>query len=101
MPFSGVNSFLYLLFFCRQFLDDPGLKNDIRNKPVQLPLAHSGWLFKEEDQEEVKLLHPSPKEEEEMDVDVSSVKGRCISEGGIRPDTCGSSKLKNLAPCSS
>ncbi|KGL85961.1 DNA-directed RNA polymerase III subunit RPC4, partial [Charadrius vociferus] len=30
------------------FLDDPGLKNDIRNKPVQLPLAHSGWLFKEE-----------------------------------------------------
>ncbi|XP_057240565.1 DNA-directed RNA polymerase III subunit RPC4 [Malurus melanocephalus] len=30
------------------FLDDPGLKNDIRNKPVQLPLAHSGWLFKDE-----------------------------------------------------
>uniref|UniRef100_A0A8C0EAN8 RNA polymerase III subunit D n=1 Tax=Bubo bubo TaxID=30461 RepID=A0A8C0EAN8_BUBBB len=32
------------------FLDDPGLKNDIRNKPVQLPLAHSGWLFKEEEE---------------------------------------------------
>ncbi|NXF65749.1 RPC4 polymerase, partial [Ciccaba nigrolineata] len=37
------------------FLDDPGLKNDIRNKPVQLPLAHSGWLFKEEaTEQEVK-----------------------------------------------
>ncbi|KAH0623126.1 hypothetical protein JD844_031110 [Phrynosoma platyrhinos] len=55
------------------FLDDPGLKNDIRNKPVQLPLAHSGWLFKEDDQEDVKPLRSSPKEEE-MEVDVSSVK---------------------------
>ncbi|XP_044293628.1 DNA-directed RNA polymerase III subunit RPC4 [Varanus komodoensis] len=57
------------------FLDDPGLKNDIRNKPVQLPLAHSGWLFKEEgdEQEDVKPLSSSPKEEE-MEVDVSSVK---------------------------
>ncbi|XP_062995529.1 DNA-directed RNA polymerase III subunit RPC4 [Elgaria multicarinata webbii] len=59
------------------FLDDPGLKNDIRNKPVQLPLAHSGWLFKEEgdDQEDAKPLTSSPtEEEEEMEVDVSSVK---------------------------
>ncbi|MDG2675913.1 hypothetical protein P7M07_23195, partial [Vibrio parahaemolyticus] len=24
------------------FIDDPGLKNDTRNMPVQLPLAHSG-----------------------------------------------------------
>ncbi|XP_042332334.1 DNA-directed RNA polymerase III subunit RPC4 [Sceloporus undulatus] len=55
------------------FIDDPGLKNDIRNKPVQLPLAHSGWLFKEDDQEDVKPLHSSPKEEE-MEVDLSSVK---------------------------
>ncbi|XP_063167580.1 DNA-directed RNA polymerase III subunit RPC4 [Candoia aspera] len=57
------------------FLDDPGLKNDIRNKPVQLPLAHSGWLFKEEgdDQEDVKLLNSSHKEEE-MEIGVSSVK---------------------------
>ncbi|XP_061448969.1 DNA-directed RNA polymerase III subunit RPC4 isoform X2 [Rhineura floridana] len=57
------------------FLDDPGLKNDIRNKPVQLPLTHSGWLFKEEgdDQEDVKPLSSST-EEEEMEVDVSSVK---------------------------
>ncbi|XP_062817114.1 DNA-directed RNA polymerase III subunit RPC4 isoform X2 [Anolis carolinensis] len=55
------------------FLDDPGLKNDIRNKPVQLPLAHSGWLFKDDDQEDIKSLRSSPKEEE-MEVDVSSVR---------------------------
>ncbi|XP_053125954.1 DNA-directed RNA polymerase III subunit RPC4 isoform X2 [Hemicordylus capensis] len=57
------------------FLDDPGLKNDIRNKPVQLPLAHSGWLFKEDgdEQEDTKPLSSSTKEEE-MEVDVSSVK---------------------------
>ncbi|XP_034995333.1 DNA-directed RNA polymerase III subunit RPC4 [Zootoca vivipara] len=55
------------------FLDDPGLKNDIRNKPVQLPLAHSGWLFKEEDQEDVKPLSSSAREED-MEVDTSSVK---------------------------
>ncbi|KAL7981373.1 hypothetical protein Chor_002269 [Crotalus horridus] len=58
------------------FLDDPGLKNDIRNKPVQLPLAHSGWLFKEEgdDQEDSKLLNAGHKEEEELETDASSVK---------------------------
>ncbi|NXS96345.1 RPC4 polymerase, partial [Jacana jacana] len=52
------------------FLDDPGLKNDIRNKPVQLPLAHSGWLFKEEatEQEDAKPWLPSPKEEK-MELD--------------------------------
>ncbi|KAG8141290.1 putative DNA-directed RNA polymerase III subunit RPC4 isoform X2 protein [Naja naja] len=57
------------------FLDDPGLKNDIRNKPVQLPLAHSGWLFKEEgdDQEDSKLLTASHKEEE-LETGLSSVK---------------------------
>ncbi|XP_054853742.1 DNA-directed RNA polymerase III subunit RPC4 [Eublepharis macularius] len=57
------------------FLDDPGLKNDIRNKPVQLPLAHSGWLFKEEgdDQEDVKPLSSSTKDEM-MEVDIPSVK---------------------------
>ncbi|ETE59236.1 DNA-directed RNA polymerase III subunit RPC4, partial [Ophiophagus hannah] len=57
------------------FLDDPGLKNDIRNKPVQLPLAHSGWLFKEEgdDQEDSKLLNASHKEEE-LETGLSSVK---------------------------
>ncbi|KAL8173951.1 UNVERIFIED_CONTAM: DNA-directed RNA polymerase III subunit RPC4 [Gekko kuhli] len=59
------------------FLDDPGLKNDIRNKPVQLPLAHSGWLFKEEsdDQEDVKHLSSSTKEEM-MEMDMPPVKGR-------------------------
>ncbi|XP_061328597.1 DNA-directed RNA polymerase III subunit RPC4 isoform X2 [Pezoporus flaviventris] len=57
------------------FLDDPGLKNDIRNKPVQLPLAHSGWLFKEEsgEQEDAEPWVPGPKEEK-MELDPSAVK---------------------------
>ncbi|NWY56723.1 RPC4 polymerase, partial [Chionis minor] len=57
------------------FLDDPGLKNDIRNKPVQLPLAHSGWLFKEEttEQEDAQPWLPSPKEEK-MELDPPAVK---------------------------
>ncbi|XP_069733460.1 DNA-directed RNA polymerase III subunit RPC4 isoform X2 [Phaenicophaeus curvirostris] len=58
------------------FLDDPGLKNDIRNKPVQLPLAHSGWLFKEEvteQEEDAQPWLPGPKEEK-MEVDPPAVK---------------------------
>lgn len=59
-----------------QFLDDPGLKNDIRNKPVQLPLAHSGWLFKEEmaEQEDTQPWLPGTKEEK-MELDPPAVKG--------------------------
>ncbi|OPJ83948.1 DNA-directed RNA polymerase III subunit RPC4 isoform A [Patagioenas fasciata monilis] len=55
------------------FLDDPGLKNDIRNKPVQLPLAHSGWLFKEEvtEQDDTKPWLPK---EEKMELDPPAVK---------------------------
>ncbi|NWS05184.1 RPC4 polymerase, partial [Motacilla alba] len=58
------------------FLDDPGLKNDIRNKPVQLPLAHSGWLFKEEaaEQEDAQPWLPASKEEK-MELDPPAVKG--------------------------
>ncbi|NXH40801.1 RPC4 polymerase, partial [Dicaeum eximium] len=58
------------------FLDDPGLKNDIRNKPVQLPLAHSGWLFKEEvaEQEDTQPWLPGSKEEK-MELDPPAVKG--------------------------
>lgn len=56
------------------FIDDPGLKNDTRNMPVQLPLAHSGWLFKEESEEpDVKPFSAGPKEED-MEVDVPAVK---------------------------
>lgn len=58
-----------------QFIDDPGLRNDTRNMPVQLPLAHSGWLFKEENEEpDVKPWLAGPKEED-MEVDVPAVKG--------------------------
>ncbi|XP_072255933.1 DNA-directed RNA polymerase III subunit RPC4 [Pyxicephalus adspersus] len=57
-----------------KFLDDPGLQNDARNHPVQLPLAHSGWLFREEDEDkDTKPLSELPKEEQ-MEVDPSSVK---------------------------
>ncbi|XP_053318601.1 DNA-directed RNA polymerase III subunit RPC4 [Spea bombifrons] len=61
-----------------KFLDDPGLRNDARNHPVQLPLVHSGWLFREEeeeddDEEETKPVLGAPKEEM-MDVDSTQVK---------------------------
>ncbi|XP_075714977.1 DNA-directed RNA polymerase III subunit RPC4 [Rhinoderma darwinii] len=57
-----------------KFLDDPGLRNDAQNRPVQLPLAHSGWLFRDEEEEEdTKPVLNLPKEEK-MEVDPSSVK---------------------------
>ena len=57
-----------------QFLDDPGLKNDVRNKPVQLPLAHSGWLFQEEGAEQEEPQPHGPKEEK-MELEPPAVKG--------------------------
>ncbi|XP_072917632.1 DNA-directed RNA polymerase III subunit RPC4 [Hemitrygon akajei] len=55
------------------FIDDPGLKNDARNMPVQLPLAQSGWLFKEEmEEEEVKPQLTT--KEDKMEIDIPSVK---------------------------
>ena len=43
--------------------------------PVQLPLAHSGWLFKEENEEaDVKPRLAGPREED-MELDVPAVKG--------------------------
>ncbi|NWS43082.1 RPC4 polymerase, partial [Probosciger aterrimus] len=70
------------------FLDDPGLKNDIRNKPVQLPLAHSGWLFKEEsaEQEDAEPWLPGPKEEKmELDPAAVKVKEEPCDEDAPRP----------------
>ncbi|XP_018425719.1 PREDICTED: DNA-directed RNA polymerase III subunit RPC4 [Nanorana parkeri] len=55
-----------------KFLNDPGLQNDAQNHPVQLPLAHSGWLFREDNEEEDTL--PMVPKEEQMEVDPSSVK---------------------------
>ncbi|KFP86246.1 DNA-directed RNA polymerase III subunit RPC4, partial [Acanthisitta chloris] len=56
-------------------VNDPGLKNDIRNKPVQLPLANSGWLFKEEatEQEDTQPWLPGAKEDT-MELDPPAVK---------------------------
>ncbi|XP_061871898.1 DNA-directed RNA polymerase III subunit RPC4 isoform X2 [Colius striatus] len=68
------------------FLDDPGLKNDIRNKPVQLPLAHSGWLFKGEaaEQEDSQPWLPGPKEEKiELDLPVVKVKEEPCDEDPV------------------
>ncbi|KAM4644797.1 DNA-directed RNA polymerase III subunit RPC4 isoform 2-T2 [Amazona ochrocephala] len=74
------------------FLDDPGLKNDIRNKPVQLPLAHSGWLFREEaaEQEDAEPWLPSPKEEKmELDPAAVKVKEEPCDEDPPRPPPSG------------
>lgn len=38
-----------------QFVDDPHLRNEARCCPVQLPLAVSGWVFKEEFEEDAKI----------------------------------------------
>ncbi|XP_060787171.1 DNA-directed RNA polymerase III subunit RPC4 isoform X2 [Neoarius graeffei] len=37
------------------FVDDPQLMNEARCCPVQLPLAVSGWVFKEEFEEDTKI----------------------------------------------
>ncbi|XP_043938854.1 DNA-directed RNA polymerase III subunit RPC4 isoform X2 [Protopterus annectens] len=56
------------------FLDDPGLQNDLRSTPVQLPLSQSGWLFKEESEEEdIKPPLQKPKVES-MEVQFPKVK---------------------------
>ncbi|NXE97292.1 RPC4 polymerase, partial [Menura novaehollandiae] len=57
------------------FLDDPGPPPDIRNKPVQLPLAHSGPPLKEEaaEQEDTQPWLPGSKEEK-MELDPPAVK---------------------------
>ncbi|KAM4747584.1 DNA-directed RNA polymerase III subunit RPC4 [Rhinophrynus dorsalis] len=57
-----------------KFLDDPGLRNDLRNQPVQLPLAHSGWLFRDEDDEEDTKPPQGLLKEEKMEVDLPPVK---------------------------
>lgn len=43
--------------------------------PVQLPLAHSGWLFKEENEDSDVKPHLTGPKEEDMEVDVPMVKG--------------------------
>lgn len=51
---------------------------------MQLPLAHSGWLFKEEatEQEDAQPWLPGPKEEK-MELDPPAVKGG-LGWGGSR-----------------
>ncbi|MBN3292124.1 RPC4 polymerase, partial [Polypterus senegalus] len=54
------------------FLDDPRLHNDIRSCPVQLPLAVSGWLFKEESKEEEEPKGQMFKKEEVEDMELET-----------------------------
>lgn len=51
LSFSMNLSFLSLF----QFIDDPYLRSEQRSCPVQLPLAVSGWGFKEEFSSDVKI----------------------------------------------
>lgn len=89
-----------------QFIDDPGLRNDTRNKPVQLPLAHSGWLFKEENEEpDVKPWLAGPREED-MEVDVPVVKGTLcqllsylLSCPPRSPQTAANKQVLSLSSC--
>ncbi|XP_064421590.1 DNA-directed RNA polymerase III subunit RPC4 isoform X2 [Latimeria chalumnae] len=56
------------------FLDDPGLRNDFRNMPVQLPLAHSGWIFREEAEDQDVKPSTLKAKDEKMEVDLPTVK---------------------------
>ncbi|XP_073445034.1 DNA-directed RNA polymerase III subunit RPC4 isoform X3 [Dendrobates tinctorius] len=57
-----------------KFLDDPGLRNDAQNRPVQLPLAHSGWLFRDEEEEEDTKPMMGLLKVKKMEVEPSTVK---------------------------
>ena len=68
---------LFIPPFLCQFLDDPYLKSEERSCPVQLPLAVSGWGFKEEFSEPVEKdnkVEKSEEDTEEME-DTAEVKG--------------------------
>lgn len=61
-----------------QFVDDPQLKNEARCCPVQLPLAVSGWVFKEELEEDnrgVKVEKCSEDEKMNTESTDTAVKG--------------------------
>ncbi|XP_063304545.1 DNA-directed RNA polymerase III subunit RPC4 [Pelobates fuscus] len=80
-----------------KFLDDPGLRNDSQNQPVQLPLAHSGWLFREDDdeeEEEEKKPLPGILKEEQMEVDPGKVK---VKEEPMEDEDAG--WKTSLPPC--
>ncbi|KAI1900852.1 hypothetical protein AGOR_G00054120 [Albula goreensis] len=68
------------------FLDDPRLQSEFRSCPVQLPLAVSGWVFKEEfsgDTSKGSLKAEEAKAEEEsddMDVDNPATKVKVKEE---------------------
>ncbi|KAJ7994231.1 hypothetical protein DPEC_G00263750 [Dallia pectoralis] len=57
------------------FIDDPRLRSDVRSCPVQLPLAVSGWGFKEEsDVDEMAATKLKMEEDNETMEDTDEVK---------------------------
>ncbi|KAG7480678.1 hypothetical protein MATL_G00058860 [Megalops atlanticus] len=74
------------------FLDDPHLQNEMRSCPVQLPLAVSGWVFKEEFGEDTpkgSLKAEELKTEEEgdgMDVEYRDTKVKVKEEPADFPE---------------
>uniref|UniRef100_A0A8B9KMN7 DNA-directed RNA polymerase III subunit RPC4 n=1 Tax=Astyanax mexicanus TaxID=7994 RepID=A0A8B9KMN7_ASTMX len=68
------------------FLDDPHMRSEARNCPVQLPLAVSGWVFKEEFEEDTKTVKQEPLDVPEMKKPEPMLKPPVISEPDSLPD---------------
>lgn len=71
--FSTFHEFTFPLDFF-QFIDDPFLRSEQRSCPVQLPLAVSGWGFKEEFSTADVKIEKVEEDAEPMD---SAVEGNC------------------------
>lgn len=71
--FSTFHEFTFPLAFF-QFIDDPFLRSEQRSCPVQLPLAVSGWGFKEEFSTADVKIEKVEEDAEPMD---SAVEGNC------------------------
>ncbi|XP_076846334.1 DNA-directed RNA polymerase III subunit RPC4 [Brachyhypopomus gauderio] len=72
------------------FLDDPRLRSEARSFPVQLPLAVSGWVFKEDSGESFQAGGPkiekSSREDEPMSAEFSGATVKVKQEPPDTPD---------------
>ncbi|KAI4890145.1 hypothetical protein NFI96_020032 [Prochilodus magdalenae] len=72
------------------FLDDPHLRSEAQSCPVQLPLAVSGWVFKEEFEEDTKMelkMESSSAEAESMNTESSGAAVTVKQEPPDVPET--------------
>ncbi|KAJ8378050.1 hypothetical protein AAFF_G00248450, partial [Aldrovandia affinis] len=79
------------------FLDDPRLRSESRSCPVQLPLALSGWVFKEEFSEDApkeSLKAEEAKEGEEGDMDVEN----SVAKVKVKEEPVDSPEVKKAEP---